>query len=462
MDAGGGNPMNQAMMVRGVVLAWLAIAATEVWAQPHWPQFRGPQGRGIAVGEGPTPPDRWSATENVAWTRDIPGRGWSSPIVWGEHVFLTTVINTGQSEDPRKGLYFGGDRPLPPDAAHRWVVMCLDLATGEVRWEREVHSGKPATSIHLKSSFASETPVTDGERVYCYFGNLGLFCFDLDGKELWKKMIPPHKTRSGWGTAASPVLDGERLYLINDNEDESYLAAYDKRSGDEVWKVPRDEKSNWSTPLIWKHAQRTEIVTPGTGKVRSYDLDGKLLWELKGMSSITIATPYTDGDLLYISSGYVMDSKRPIYAIRPGASGDISLQDGASSNEYIVWSQPKAAPYNPTTLVYENRLYALYDMGILACFDASDGKEIFSRKRIPQGGSFTASPWAYDDKVFCLNEDGVTSVFKAGDSFELLHTNPLAEDDMGMATPAIVGGTLLIRTAARVYCIREGAKAKAP
>lgn len=422
--------------------------------QGQWPQFRGPNARGIA--EGASLPVRWSTTENVAWNCEIPGRGWSSPVVWGDRVFLTTVINTGESEEPKKGLYFGGNRLKPPESPHQWKVLCLDLNSGEVLWERQVHEGRPGTSTHIKNSYASETPVTDGERVYCYFGNIGVFCFDLAGKEVWKVAIEPHQTRFGWGTAASPVLHRDRLYLVNDNEDESYLLALDAKTGDEVWRVSRDEKSNWATPYIWENGQRTEIVTPGTVESRSYDLDGKLLWSLKGMSSITIATPYEDDGLLYLSSGYVNDRQRPIYAIRPAASGDISLKSGETSNDFIAWCQPTAAPYNPTTLVYDGRMYVLYDRGLVACFDARDGKEIFGVQRLPNGRAFTASPWAYDGKVFCLNEDGITFVLKAGDEFDLLHTNVLEEDDMGMATPAIAGDRLLIRTSARLYCIRQG------
>ncbi|MBW3597375.1 MAG: PQQ-binding-like beta-propeller repeat protein [Planctomycetes bacterium] len=437
------------------VAAWL-VAAAPATAQTNWPQFRGPEARGVA--ENDALPGRWSATENVAWKTDIPGRGWSSPIVWGERVFLTTVVNTGRSEEPRKGLYFGGNRPTPPESPHQWKVLCLNLKTGELLSERQVYEGKPNSAIHLKNSFASETPVTDGERVYCYFGNVGVFCFDLNGNEVWERRIEPRPTRYGWGTAASPVLHEGRLYLVNDNEEESYLLALDAKTGEEVWRVARDEKSNWATPFVWENELRTEIITPGSGKVRSYDLDGNLLWFLEGMSSITIATPYEYEGRLYISSGYVQDPLRPIYAIRPGAKGDVSLKEGESSNAWIVWRGEQAAPYNPSTLVYRDRLYVLYDRGLAACFDPENGSTIYEPQRLPHGRAFTASPWAYAGKVFCLNEDGVTFVLDAVDKFELLHTNALAEDDMCMATPAMAGDRLLIRTSARLYCIQAGGK----
>lgn len=435
-----------------IVVFALWVTSEFVNAQSQWSQFRGPGARGVV--EGTHVPDRWSETENVAWKRDIPGRGWSSPVVWNDHVFLTTVVNSGTTEEAKKGLYFGGNRPAP-DSIHRWLVICLDLKSGETRWERQVHEGKPQSAIHVKSSFASETPVTDGERVYCCFGSVGIFCFDLEGNQLWKHDLDPLPTRYGWGNAASPVLHQGKLYYCNDNDQESYLLALDAKSGKELWRTPRDEKSNWATPFVWENELRTEIVTPGSGAVRSYDLDGKLLWSFKGMSSITIATPYAANGLLVVTSGYVGDKVRPIYAIKPGASADISLQGDATTNEFIVWSLPQAAPYNPSTLVSNDRMFVLYDRGLVACYNAKTGAEFFSQKRLPNGRAFTSSPWAMDGKVFCINEDGVTYVLKDSNQFEVLHTNRLAEDDMGMASPAIVGDRLLIRTAARIYCIKQ-------
>lgn len=431
------------------IFAFQASAADE-----NWPQFRGPGARGL--GTSPRLPDRWSATENVAWKSDIPGRGWSSPIVWGNRVFLTTAIAPGPAEAPKKGLYLGGERPDAPRAETEWKVLCLDLRSGKVQWEQVVHRAVPAQPIHLKNSHASETPVTDGERVYVYIGSAGAFCLDMQGRTIWSKALPAHKMRYGWGTAASPALEGERLYVVSDNEEGSFLLALDKRTGKELWRVPRDEKSNWSTPFIWQNEQRTEIVTAGTGQVRAYDLEGKTLWSFKGMSGITIATPYAAEGLLYISSGYVGDKSRPLYAIRPGASGDISLPPGQTNNAAIAWCRPTSAPYNPTTLVYEDRLYVLHDRGELSAFNARTGAVSFDRERLPEGLHFTASPWAYNGCVFCLNEDGVTFVVRAGERFELLHTNKLAEDDMCLATPALAGDRLLIRSAARLYCIRRG------
>ncbi|MGB0598213.1 MAG: PQQ-binding-like beta-propeller repeat protein [Rubripirellula sp.] len=434
--------------------AVLALIGSHANGDENWPQFRGADSTGV-IDDASNLPATWSDSENVSWKTDIPGRGWSSPIVWGNRVFVTSVVNLGESEPPKKGLYFGGDRPTPPQSNHRWMLFCLDLESGKILWEKQIHEGVPETPIHLKGSYASETPVTDGEHLYVLFGSIGIYCFDFDGEEIWKRPIKPRKMRNGWGTAASPVLHEDRLYLINDNDEDSYLQALDKKTGQEVWRTERDEKSNWSTPYIWKNKLRTEIVTPGTGRVRSYDLEGNELWSLEEMSSITIATPYQYDGLLYVSSGYVGDPSRPLYAIRPGAEGDISLQDEQTSNEWIVWSRPTGAPYNPSTITYDGIVYVLYDFGFMMAYNADDGSEVYSKKRIPKGRAFTASPWAYDGKIFCLNEDGLTIVIQAGEEFKVLETNALADDDMGMATPAIVGNRLLIRTSARIYCVQS-------
>jgi outer membrane protein assembly factor BamB len=442
------------LIVAATLLAGLnAIVARA--AEENWPQFLGPGSHAVSANANLA--DRWSATENVAWKTDIPGRGWSSPIAWENRVFLTTVVEEGKLEPPKKGFFMGGKGPGTSNEKCQWKVICLDLVSGKVLWERTVHEGSPPGLTHAKNSYASETPVTDGQRVYAYFGNVGVYCLDVEGKPVWSKTIEPHAMKMGWGTAASPVLQLDYLYIVNDNEEKSYLLALNKLTGEEVWRAHRDEKSNWSTPFVWTNKDRTEIVTPGSGKVRSYNLEGKLLWSLKGMSGITVATPYADDGLLYVTSGFTRDKHRPVYAIRPGATDDISLASDKTSNASIAWSRPTAAPYIPTTLVYDGRLYVLYDVGMLSAFNSQTGTPLFEQKRIPDGKHFTSSPWANNGRVFCLNEDGVTFVVRAGDKFELLGTNRLGDDDMCLATPAMIGDRLLIRTLTRIYCIRKKA-----
>lgn len=440
------------LLAAGNVLLMTSIGRAEDEVL-NWPQFRGADSRGVSPNK--KLPDKWSETENVEWKVEIPGRGWGSAVVWGDSIFLSTVVNTGGTERLKKGLYFGGERPDIPKTTHLWKVMCLDLATGNTKWEKTVREGVPTAPIHLKNSYASESPVTDGEHLYVCFGNVGIYCFDLSGNEIWQHDLPARDMRFAWGTASSPVLHGEVLYYQNDNDQHSQLVALNKRTGDTLWSVDREEKSNWSTPFIWVHDARTEIVTLGSQAVRSYDLEGKLLWSLKGMSSITIATPYVVDGLLYISSGYVLDRTKAMYAIKPGATGDLTLPSGQTSNEFIIWSNMQIAPYNPSTLVSGGRLYILYDRGHINCFNAKTGEMLFEKEVIKRGTGFTASPWSYNEKVFCLDEDGVCTVIKEGDTMEILHTNTLADGEICLSTPAIAGDRLLIRSDKRLYCIRK-------
>jgi outer membrane protein assembly factor BamB len=438
--------------MRRLSLFALVLAAFPVLAaEPSWPAFRG--GPLAGVGDKPLPAT-WAADKNVVWKTDIPGRGWSSPVIWGDKVFVTSVVSDEKLPEPRKGLYITDLAGKVPPGEHRWLVHCLDWKSGKVLWSREAFKAKPESTLHIKNSFASETPVTDGERVYVLFGNVGVVCYDFDGKELWKEKVPAYKTRMGWGTAASPAVHGDRLYVVNDNEEKSYLAALDKKTGKEQWRVERDEKSNWATPFVWKNETRTEIVTAGTKRVRSYDLDGKLLWELSGMSMIAIPTPFAADGLLYITSGYVADPlMKPVYAIKPGAKGDISLKKDEKSNDWIVWCQRQAGPYHPTPVVYDGLMYVLYDRGQLSCYDAKTGKAVYEKERMPGATAFTASPWAADRKVYCLSEDGETFVIKAGREFKVLGQNTL--DEMTLATPALSRGSAVIRTQGKVYRVGE-------
>jgi len=438
-------------MVVAVVLLAGGSASALAAETLSWPQFRGADSRGVVQGTHPT--DTWSATENVAWNATIPGRGWSSPVVWGNRIFLTTAVSEGEGVEAKRGLYFGGNPKEKPKDPRLWKVYCLDLESGEVLWDVVADRGVPKYGVHIKNSMASETPVTDGRRVYAYFGNVGVFAYDFAGKLVWEKKLDPVKTRFSWGTAASPVLYDGRLYIVNDNDEQSYLLALDAETGKEIFRVERDEKSNWATPFVWVNEQRTELVTPGTTRVRSYTLDGKPLWELGGMSSIAIPTPFARDGLLYVASGYILDKQKPVFAIKPGASGDISLAPDEASNEYVAWVRKKAGPYNPSPLLYGDYLYVLLDRGFLTCYNAKTGEEVYGRKRLPGGKAFTASPWAYDGKIFCLSEYGETFVVRAGAEFELLHVNRLGEDTLAMSTPAIAGDRLILRTDQGIFCI---------
>ena len=447
----------------------LALAQTPAGAQDQWPQFRGLSAG--AVADDPALPETWSETENVVWKADVPGLAWSSPVIWGDHVFVITAISAGDEVEPIKGLYDPGDDngSRPAQNEHRFVLYDFHFDTGDIRWQLELASRTPPIARHLKNSFASETPVTDGRRVYVYLGSLGLVtAVSMGGETVWRREIGAFDTLTGFGTAASPALHGDRLYVVNDNVEESFMVSFDKATGEEVWRVDRDERGhNWSTPFVWENEIRTELVTSGTRGIRSYDLDGRLLWKIHGMSGLTIPTPFSRHGLLYLSSGYPGGGLRPVYVVRPGASGDISLwpadrsRAGISSgfpgpresSEHIAWAYPLLGTYNTSALVYGDYYYTLLDRGFLVCHDARTGDEIYGRQRLEIGNGFTASPWAYNGKIFLLSEDGDTFVIEAGPNFRILRKNSL--DEMSLATPAVARGSLFLRTRSKLYRIAK-------
>ena len=435
------------------LLAGLDVSA----ASDNWPQFRGPEGTAV-VADDPALPENWSATENVAWKTPIPGLGWSSPIVWGDRVFVTSVVAEEDYEGPQPGLYLpeaGADTPPdPPPGTHHWMLFCLDLDSGDVVWQSTAHAGLVEATIHPKNSFASATPVTDGERVYTLFGNLGLFAYDLDGNLVWSRPVEHHMDYWGWGAGSSPTLLDDQVLVMHDNDEESYLASFDTATGEQNWRVERDEVSAWSTPFIWRNDLRTEIVTVAKTQVRSYDPSGNLLWWFSGrMTNVTVPTPIPGDGILYVSSGYVGNNHRPVYAVLPGAEGDITLGPNQRANEYIRWYQPRIGSYNPSPLLYRGIYYTLHDRGFFTAHDARTGRTVYDRVRIERGATFTSSPWAYNGRIFALSEEGDTYVIAAGPEFALLGRNVLGE--MALASPAVVGHTLLLRTASHLYAIRR-------
>jgi outer membrane protein assembly factor BamB len=442
-----------------------------------WPQFRGPGSSGVA--DGSTLPVRWSTKENVAWSVEIPGRGWSSPVVWGSRVFVTAAINAGAFKAPSTGIYGNDyvaelsaqglsmeevikrvtarDIELTAEATEvRYVLYALDATTGKIAWQQDAHKGLPVGGRHRKNTYASETPVTDGERVYASFGgNVGLFAYTLTGDLVWKKTWPPQPIYLDFGTASSPVVHDGRVYQLFDNEKSSFLTALDARTGKEVWTTPRVDaqarmQSGWATPFIWQHAARTEIVTIGKGTVVSYGLDGKELWRLGGMTQAT-PTPVAGGGLLYVGSGSQGETGRPIFAIKPGGSGDISLGPNETTNAFVAWTQPRFSAYTSSALLYRGRIYSVNDNGIMQVADAATGKEIY-KARIGGGGmTFSSSPLASQGRIYVVSEDGDVVVFEAADEYKELAKNSLGE--MSLATPAVDANSLYIRTATRLYRI---------
>ena len=436
------------------------LNADDNWAGDNWPRFRGPNADGVAPDNAGLP-TTWSTTENVKWVADVPGWGWSCPVVWGDRVFLTSVISDEENTVPSKGLYQGLGVHEPAKGIHHWMVYCFDLNTGKELWKHEAHTGRPKVPRHPKSTYASETPTTDGERLYVLFGDLGLYCYDFDGKPLWSRKIDPKKTLFDYGAAASPVVHDGRVIVVYDNFEDSWIAAFDAKTGKERWRTPRKETHSWATPFVWKNEIRTEIVVPGQKRNRGYSLDGKVLWEFNGkMSSLVIPSPFAAHGLCYIASGYVGDRHRPTFAVKPGGNDDLVPDGDLEKCEHFAWYQGTSGPYNPSQIVYGDYLYTLHDRGFLTCHDAKTGKEIYGKQRFKPLGSFTASPFAYNDRLFCLSEDGLTYVVKPGPEFEIVGRNDLEE--LTISSPAVVGDKLLIRAASKLYCLTEGAKLDAP
>lgn len=473
--------MVPSLLLRRVGLACLLLMASSAayGKDDTWPQFRGPDSN--PVGAHARLADRWSKTENVEWSLEIPGRGWSSPIVTDGRVFVTAVTTEGKSKPPQTGTEYSNeyaaellkqglpmeqvleklkarDIEMPEEVALHYFLYCLNLKTGGVEWRKEFHTGRPPGGRHRKNSFTSESPVTDGKFVYVYVANLGLWAFDLKGKQVWATPLEAHPIYLDFGTGSSPALAGDLLLIVNDNQRQQHIAAFDKRTGKQVWRTNRDiggktqpvQRSAWVTPFVWRHALRTEIVTVGPDVAISYDLKGKELWRLSGMAVTPIPMPFAYGGLLYVDAG----RGKPLFALRPGAAGDISLKEGQTSNEFVAWSQPRAGTYLPTPVAYEGAIYALTETGILSRFDAKTGALTYKTRIDPAAANFTTSPWAYNGKLFCLSEEGRTFVVATGEKFQLLHVNEL--DEMSLASPAMVGERLLIRTESRLYSIRRG------
>jgi len=430
---------------RTIVPALLALATTTVSAQ-HWPMFRGPGASGVA--DGSPMPVTWNVKtgQNVLWTTPVAGVSVSSPIVWGDRIFVSTAVSSDAKAGIRTGLY-GDVEPAKDMSKHTWKLVALDKRTGRVLWERVAHEGIPKTKRHPKSSQATATPVTDGRRVIVSFGSEGLYAYDLEGKLLWQRDLgvlnagwfydPDYE----WGIGSSPIIWKNMVIAQCDIQKNSFIAAFDVATGAPLWRTPREEIPSWSTPAIFEHDGRAELVTQATTFIRGYDpANGKELWRLSGNSEITIPTPIVGPGMIIVTNGY--RGVQPIYAIRPGATGDITLKADQSESASIAWSTNRGGPYIPTPVIYGDYLYVLQINGVLAAYEVRTGKRVY-QERVAGGGSFSASPVAADGKIYLTSEDGDVHVVKAGPTYELLVTNPVGQ--VIMATPAISNGTLILR-----------------
>jgi outer membrane protein assembly factor BamB len=420
-----------------------------------WPSFRGHEASGIADGQ--NLPDGWGAATgaNILWRASIPGLAHSSPIVWGDTVFVTSAISSRRDATFKPGLYGDGDAS-DDRSRHRWMLYAVDKRTGKIKWERVASHGEPRNKRHIKSTYASSSPATDGRLVVAWFGSQGIYAYDFNGGLRWSVDlgrvdmgaydIPSYE----WGPASSPIIWNGLVIVQCDTQADSFLLALNAETGDIVWKTDREELPSWGTPTIVTSAAGPELITNASNFVRGYDpRNGRELWRLGGSSKITAPTPIFADGLHIVASGRAPE--RPVFAIRPGARGDLTLTKGATENAHVAWSKTGRGSYMPTPLAYRGILYVLANNGVFDAYDITTGKEIY-RQRLPIVGSgYSASPIAADGKIYLSSEDGEMLVVEAGSTFRHIATNSMGETLM--ATPALSDGVMYVRGAATLFAI---------
>ena len=412
----------------------------------NWPQWRGPLG--IGVSDEKNVPTQWGVGKNIKWKTPIAGRGHSSPIVWGNRIFLTTAIEGDIVPGAKAAKHMNGDKEfVHPDSVganrqHTFKVICVDRETGKILWEQIAFQGTPYDDRHRKSSYAASTPTTDGKLVYAYFGSEGLYAYDMKGKLAWKADLGKLGT-VGMGTGTSPILF-EDLVLVQCDEENgagSFIVALDKKTGKQVWKTPRQVQVSWSTPLLVRTAKRAELIASGTEAIIAYDpATGKELWRHKGVESNAIPSPVANSEMVFVAAGF---PAKIAMAINLGGAGDLA--------EAVAWKYSKGTAYVPSPILYGDYLYLTTDRGILTCLDAKTGTVKYEGGRIPIPATFTASPVAFDNKILLTSEDGDTFIIKAGPTHEILGTNSIGEPVY--ASPAIADGRIFIRGEKNLYAI---------
>ena len=440
-------------MKRLIILAVCLSSFAVTTNAQNWPSFRGPNASGVA--DGTTPPVSWDLekSQNVLWKTAIPGLSHSSPIVWGNQIFVITAISDAKPTFNAKdrGIGLAND-----DAKHTWMIYALDKRDGRVIWTEKAYEGVPRAKRHVKATQANSTPVTDGRYVVALFGSEGLACYDIKGKLLWKQdlgVLNPglwDDKESSWGHASSPIIYRDLVIVQADGHKQSFIAAFNLKDGKQAWRVERNEITSWTTPTIYQGKDRVELIANGGRYIRGYDpLTGKELWRFADNDTqVKMQAPLVAHDLIYITGGY--PAGRPMYAFRPGAIGDISLKSGEEKNAFLAWTTSKGSPYTPTPIIYGDLFYALADNGVLSAYDAKTGELIY-QQRLPS--SFSASPVAADGKLYLSSEDGDVFVVKAGRQYELLSKNTMGQPLM--ATPALSQGMLILRGENAIYAIGE-------
>jgi len=420
-----------------------------------WPSFRGRSASGVL--EGMNLPDHWDGTtgENILWRTPIPGLAHSSPIVWGDRIFVTTAVSSLPSASFKPGLYGDGDAS-EDRSTQKWTIIAIDKKTGKTIWERVAYEGAPLNKRHMKSTYASATPATDGRLVVAWFGSQGVFAYDVNGTFRWKVDlgrvnmgaydIPSYE----WGPASSPIIWGNFVFVQCDTQADSFVMALRKDTGEIAWKTRRQEYPSWGTPTVATIGTNAQLVTNASRFIRAYDPEtGKELWRLGGSSLITAPTPIFSDDVIVVASGRAPE--RPIFVIKPGARGDVTLPQGKTSSAAIAWSRTGRGSYMPTPLIYNGILYVLGNNGVFDAYELKTGVEIYRQRLATIGDGYSASPVASDGKIYLSNEDGDMTVVQAGREFRAVATNSMG--DLLMATPALSDGVMYVRTAKTLFAI---------
>lgn len=431
--------------------AALVSARRSVWAQEgggarqrqNWPQWRGPLGTGAAADA--KPPLKWSEKENVRWKTPVPGKGHSTPIVWGERIFLTTAVPFGEKMEPRYSGAPGAHDNLPVRQQHKFIVLAVDRESGKVLWQKTVRQDLPHEGGHYTGSLASASPVTDGEHLLAFFGSRGLYCLSLEGELVWKKDLGQMHTKHGHGEGSSPVLHGETVVVNWDHEEQSFVVAFDKSTGRQRWKAERDEVTSWASPLVVEHEGEPQVVVAGTDRVRGYDLaTGRVIWQCGGLSNNIVATPVAGDGLVFVGSSY---EKRALLAIRlDGARGDIT------GTNNVAWRRIRGTPYVPSPLLYGDALYFLtHYQNILSRVDAKTGKDEPGAMRLDGVRNIYASPVGAAGRVYITDLSGATLVISHDDQPRALALNQL--NDSFAASAAVCGDELFLRGEEYLYCL---------
>mgnify|MGYP000035345114 FL=1 len=441
------NCSNSQILLTFLVIIFFATSCTNT---NEWPKYHGPNDNMVVNNE--DLPTEWNDSLNIKWTNEMEGESWSSPIVSGDKIFYSAAVLVKKAPEKPKDENSAQqeDKRILPNDVYSWQLHCLDVNTGNELWKVTSYEGTPRINKHAGSTYACETPVTDGKYVWVYYGMHGVYCYDLDGNLVWKQDPGAYPTANGWGTGSSPALYNNTLYVLVDNEENSFLVAYDAQTGNEKWKVDRDEKTTYSTPVIWENNLRPELVTLGS-KARSYNPEnGELLWELEFNVGRAIASPVFDKDRIYIGLSGGPQDVGPLHAVKAGASGKLipAYQNGS---EYVAWSDTLAGLGNPTPVLYNDLIYLVSDRGgEVSCFDALTGERIYKEKA-GKAAACWASPWIANDRLYFYDEKGITQIIQSGAEFKVLGTNTL--NDKFWASIAVAGDDYIFKGVDRIYCI---------